>query len=56
MASNGRLALPAKRIKHDRSQSAGDLPPPTFDLDTWASNYDSELTPVNMMRFATADT
>lgn len=45
MAANGIVLPSAKKLKHDRSSHPGnfDLPPPTFDLDIWANNYEGML-------------
>lgn len=39
MATNGIPGSPAKKMRPDRSTAPAALGPPTFDLDTWASNY-----------------
>jgi len=55
MASDGIVTAPPKKLKiaHGSSLpgSAPQLPPPTFDLDTWAGNYDG----VPSVSFAVAD-
>lgn len=46
MAHDGIAMSPAKKVKHGDSSLPGTnviLPPPTFDLDAWATNYDGKV-------------
>ncbi|KAK5129134.1 hypothetical protein LTR08_003886 [Meristemomyces frigidus] len=52
MAGDGIPGSPAKRLKHSSSPLPGPLPPPTFDLDTWAGNYDGALLPLRLAHVA----
>ncbi|KAK4539524.1 hypothetical protein LTR36_010869 [Oleoguttula mirabilis] len=52
MAANGIAAWPAKKMKLARSPRSGTLQPPTFDLDTWAGNYDGALLPLRLAHIA----
>ncbi|KAI6914714.1 COP9 signalosome-like protein complex subunit 1 [Hortaea werneckii] len=52
MAANGSPGSPAKRMRPDRSPAPGALPPPTFDLETWASNYEGALLPLRLAHIA----
>ncbi|KAK3630324.1 hypothetical protein LTR56_017500 [Elasticomyces elasticus] len=54
MASKNSARSPAKRLRQDSSSPADNfnLPPPTFDLDTWANNYDGALLPLRLSHVA----
>ncbi|KAK3106795.1 hypothetical protein LTR53_018051, partial [Teratosphaeriaceae sp. CCFEE 6253] len=54
MAAQGSPGSPAKRLRCDSSRTPDNfhLPPPTFDLDVWAGNYDGALLPLRLAHVA----
>ncbi|TKA73062.1 hypothetical protein B0A55_09494 [Friedmanniomyces simplex] len=54
MAAPSTARAPAKRLRHDgaRTPDHFHLPPPTFDLDVWAGNYEGALLPLRLAHVA----
>ncbi|TKA61010.1 hypothetical protein B0A55_13592, partial [Friedmanniomyces simplex] len=54
MAAPGTARAPAKRLRHGgaRTPDHFHLPPPTFDLDVWAGNYEGALLPLRLAHVA----
>ncbi|KAK5112848.1 hypothetical protein LTR85_011075 [Meristemomyces frigidus] len=52
MVANGIAASTAKKMKLASSPRSGTLPPPTFDIETWAGNYDGALLPFRLAHIA----